>query len=97
MQNDVGLLTSGLAGGQVSDVTLDELKAAPLAGGDEGFDLGEVTPMPGRKVIEPGNVLVHAQQGLDEVGSNESGGPGDEPAAGCLSQLGFRSLDCGRV
>jgi hypothetical protein len=23
--------------------------------------------------------------------------PGDEPAAGCLSQLGFRSLDCGRV
>ncbi len=57
MQNDIGVLAGRLAGGQVSDVSFDEMEAGPCFCRDERFDFREIAAMAGGEIVEGGDLL----------------------------------------
>ena len=57
------------------------MDGAPRSATAVALEPSEVPPAPGREVVEPNNVLIELEQGLQEVGADEPRHPGDQPRA----------------
>jgi hypothetical protein len=48
--------------------------------------LVQITGITGREVVQADHLLVEFQQRLQQVGTDKTGNPGNQPAAGALRQ-----------
>ena len=75
------------AGRNVGDVAFEEAVPLPCLFADRGANFVEVAAISGRKVVEADHVLPEAQQRFDQMGADEPGAAGDEPAQGLFPQF----------
>jgi hypothetical protein len=66
----------------IPDVPFDEVEPLPGSVTHRSAYVVEVVTVSRREVVEADHTLPGAQQRFDQVGSDESGGPGDEPGCG---------------
>ncbi len=68
--------------GQLADIALDEAEALPGLLAQPRAYLIEIELIAGGEVIQPHHLLAHGKQGLQQVGTDESGHAGDQPGGG---------------
>jgi hypothetical protein len=81
MQHEAYTVDRGRTGRAVANVPFDEPEVRPIGIGQQPFDFLKVAPMSGREIVEANNPLPRAQQRLNQVGTDETGGAGDQPGA----------------
>ena len=65
----------------ISQISLDQAKTRGLVGVQTRPDGIEVGPVSRREIVETGDCLLKAQEGLDEVGTDKTGSTGHKPVA----------------
>ena len=87
MQNVIHVLHGLLAGGRIADIALDEREVPPLFGAHRFLDFVQVVLMAGCEVVQTDDRLVQLQQGFQQIGADEAGAAGDQPALGLGAQF----------
>lgn len=92
VQHVVNTVTGLVAVGQVADVALDEVKAGPLSGCDQGPHLIEVALISGGEVVQADHALVEPEQRLKQVAADEAGHPANKPGGRLLGEADLEVL-----
>jgi hypothetical protein len=88
MQHETDAIDRRRTGHPVANVAFDEPEAGHIGIGQQPLEFLEVTPVPGREIVEADNPLPCAQQRLDKIGTDEPSGPSDQPDAVAFSESG---------
>nr|GEU28556.1 hypothetical protein [Tanacetum cinerariifolium] len=80
VQDEVGAGAGAAANHGVADIAFDQLEIAPDGGADRRPHLLQVVPVAGQEIVEPHHALPQFQQRLQQVGADEAGRAGDQPA-----------------
>src|SRR4029453_3112233 len=80
VQHDVHVLARASTRGEVGDVALQERVPPPRVCAYRAAYFVEVAPVARREIIETHDGLPEAQQRLEQVGTDETGAAGHEPA-----------------
>ena len=81
MENIIDTPRRELACFQVADITSNHREPAPLIGADRLFNLLQVLLAPGGVVIETNDVLVALKQSFEQIRTDETRYPGEQPCA----------------
>ncbi len=79
MEHDVHTVDGRSAGVAITDIALDEAEAILERVRQLAGYLVKVPLVTRRKIVERNDPLPVAEEGFDEIGSDESGGTGNEP------------------
>src|SRR5690606_13921064 len=79
----------------IADIALDETESGPGIRAHIRGHLIQIVLMAGGEVVQPDHLLARRQQRLQEVGANETGTPGHQPATRLRLQTGHRFLEGG--
>src|SRR5262245_7916276 len=86
VQHEVRAFRGPAADDGVAHVAFVELEARKSSSSHPVRYVGEILAAAGRKVVDPDDVLALAEQRLDQMRTDETGGARDEPATGLAAQ-----------
>ena len=96
VQHDVDAATRVAARSGIDDVGFDESMPAPRGVTDRGFHFVQIHAMPGRKIIEPDDILLELQQRLDEMRADKTRAARDESRERTGAQCIDGDFECRR-
>ena len=75
------------AGRRIADVAFDQGEPLPLRWRDQAAHFVQIAPVAGGEVVQSNNPLIPLEQGLQQVGADETGHSGHQPALGRVAEL----------